>query len=145
MKPISATCLLLLLVSPLIAAQWPYPYPGAPTGGLPQPVGLSISTSQDVDGYYLTITTPGHDPATTEVTIGGHMITIRQMSGDSPGISSRSNSSIGPNSRSYSYSYSSGGSQATRSLSLPPDADPAGAIREDKTGEILVFIPRLKQ
>ena len=151
MNNITAACLLLASIP--ASAQWPGAYgppAGGPMGGLAGPgagfgsAGLVIHTSQSQDGYYLTIPNNGNASETIEVNISGNTVTVRRVSGGGP-ATSLSDSYAGPNGHGYSYSYSSSSSQASRRLTLPPDADPAGAVRADNEQEIVVFIPRRAQ
>ena len=122
----------------------PRPPGFAPGPGFGQPAGnIDLRTSEDDQGYYLTIATGDHQPADIKVDIGNRGILVRTVQDGSR--EAQQSTPPGQGYSSYSYSYSSSHSGFTRRLPLPFDADATNATREDGDGTVTIFIPRRQQ
>ena len=148
MRLIPTTTLLLLAASIVPAsAQFPGPYGppmfAPPPGAFgPAANAINIDSSEDANGYFLTIHSGDAAASTIKIDINARGITVRTEQNDSR--EAQQNSPPGQGYSSYSYSYSSSHSGFSRFFSLPPDADSSNATREDGDHKVTVFIPRKK-
>lgn len=122
----------------------PATLPPAPplTAFTPIGPGVGILTSRSEQGYTLLINSATLPPESIRVDIDPRGVLIHS-SGQHQSSERRSGAPGQGQFQSYSYSSSYG--SFTRRLPMPRDADPSGAVREDKGQRITIFIPLATQ